>query len=285
MAGRSRILTYGLPLLAAAGLVSAVISIARNTPDRRLTETADLPPTQPSSADAEKSGPGAKRWIGAVGVIESASEEIAIGTQLSGVVDEVMVKAGDKVAKGDPLFRIDDLDYRVALSQAEASLAVAKADLPSNQKSIEQQRSVAEQVRATIEVLDAEVQRAEKDRDRGLALSNTGNLSRQSLDTRIADALKALGSLRSGRAAGPSPPTGKSPCLRLKRGKFWRASIKPRRSFARCDSTLKTRRFARRSMEPCCRSRCVRARLLRRGFSTRTAGHGRHQGAACARRH
>jgi multidrug resistance efflux pump len=134
-------------------------------------------------------------------VIESAAEEIAIGTRLSGVVDAVMVVAGAKVVKGDPLFRIDDRDYRVAVAQAEASLAVAKADLPANQKSIEQQRSIAEQVRAEIDVLEAEAERAEKDRDRALALIGKGNVTRQRLDTSVADALKAAGSLKAGRVA------------------------------------------------------------------------------------
>jgi multidrug resistance efflux pump len=198
MAGRSKLLSYGLPILAAIGLGTATVSIMRNTPERRLTEVANLPPTQP---DGGKTAHPAKLWIGAVGVIESASEEIAIGTRLSGVVDAVMVTAGAKVAKGDPLFRIDDRDYRVAVVQAEASLAAAKADLPANQKSIEQQQSVAEQVRAELDVFQAEVERAEKDKDRAVALIGKGNVTRQRLDTSVADALKAAGNLKVGRVA------------------------------------------------------------------------------------
>jgi multidrug efflux pump subunit AcrA (membrane-fusion protein) len=201
MSGRSKLLSYGLPVLAAIGLGTATVSILRNTPERRLTEVANLPPTQPADKDGGKTAHPAKLWIGAVGVIESASEEIAIGTRLSGVVDAVMVTAGAKVAKGDPLFRIDDRDYRVAVAQAEASLAVAKADLPANQKSIEQQRSVAEQVRAELDVFQAEVERAEKDRDRAVALIGKGNVTRQRLDTSVADALKAVGNLKAGRVA------------------------------------------------------------------------------------
>ncbi len=201
MAGRSKLLTFGLPILAVIGLGTAVVSITRNTPERGLTEVSNLPPTQPAEKDAGRTAHPAKLWIGAVGVIESASEEIAIGTRLSGVVDAVMVTAGAKVARGDPLFRIDERDYRVAVAEAEASLAVAKADLPANQKSIEQQRSVADQVRALVDVYQAEVQRAEKDRDRASALIGNGNITKQTLDTRMADALKAMGNLKASQAA------------------------------------------------------------------------------------
>jgi multidrug resistance efflux pump len=201
MAGRSKLLTYGLPLLAAIGLGTAVVSIVRNTPERRLTEVADLPPTQPGAGAGGRTGHPAKLWIGAVGVIESASEEIAIGTRLSGVIDAVMVTAGAKVAKGDPLFRLDDRDYLVGVAQAEAGLAVARADLFANEKAIEQQRAVAEQVRAALDVYEAEVQRAENDRDRAVALIARGNVTKQRLDTSVADALKAAGNLRAGRVA------------------------------------------------------------------------------------
>jgi multidrug resistance efflux pump len=201
MAGRSKLLSYGLPSLAALGFGTAVVSIIRNTPDRELTEITSQPPIQPSLRSDGAAVHSAERWIGAVGVIESSSEEISIGARLPGVIEKVMVKAGATVAKGDPLFSIDDRDYRVALAQAQAGLTVAKADLPANQKGIEQQRSVAEQVRASIDVFEAEQQRAEKDRIRGLTLSTTGNVSKQSLDNRVADALKAAGNLKAGRAA------------------------------------------------------------------------------------
>src|SRR5260221_9559163 len=42
------------------------------------------------------------------GVVEPWTENIAIGTHVAGVVQEVLVEVGQEVVKGAPLFRIDE---------------------------------------------------------------------------------------------------------------------------------------------------------------------------------
>lgn len=51
-----------------------------------------------------------------------------IGPEVRGVIEEVFVDEGDRVAAGDPLFRIDPEPYQVALRQAEAGLDLARAE-------------------------------------------------------------------------------------------------------------------------------------------------------------
>ena len=51
---------------------------------------------------------------------------VSVSSQVNGPVVEVRVKNGDRVKRGDLLFRIDPDTYRVALEQAEAQLAAAK---------------------------------------------------------------------------------------------------------------------------------------------------------------
>ena len=51
---------------------------------------------------------------------------VAVSAQVSGPVVEVAVKNGDRVKRGQLLFRIDSSSYRVALEQAEAQLAAAR---------------------------------------------------------------------------------------------------------------------------------------------------------------
>src|SRR5262245_17774778 len=72
------------------------------------------------------------RGIAAAGIVESRSENIAIGSALAGLVLEVYVpveKVGIEVAAGDPLFRVDDRQLRARLASLEANLAAAEAQL------------------------------------------------------------------------------------------------------------------------------------------------------------
>lgn len=52
-----------------------------------------------------------------------------VAAQVGGTVLEVLVQPGDEVAAGDVLLRLDPTDTRVALQRAEASLALAQAQL------------------------------------------------------------------------------------------------------------------------------------------------------------
>ena len=60
-------------------------------------------PVAPPVAAPEVS-PFASRVAGA-GLVEASTENIAIGTPTAGVVMEVLVKHGQQVKAGDPLFR------------------------------------------------------------------------------------------------------------------------------------------------------------------------------------
>jgi len=51
---------------------------------------------------------------------------VAVSAQVGGPVVEVAVENGDRVKRGDLLFRVDPAPYRVALEQAEAQLAAAQ---------------------------------------------------------------------------------------------------------------------------------------------------------------
>jgi HlyD family secretion protein len=70
--------------------------------------------------------------IGATGIIEAQSQNIAIGSALSGIVLEVHVpveRVGAHVKVGDALFRVDDRQLKAQLGLAEAKAAAARAQL------------------------------------------------------------------------------------------------------------------------------------------------------------
>jgi HlyD family secretion protein len=84
---------------------------------------ASVPPpvAPPSAAFTEQ--------IGAVGLVEASSENVAISVPVPGLVSAVHVKAGTAVRKGTPLFSLDDRDLRAELTLRQSNLEVAKARL------------------------------------------------------------------------------------------------------------------------------------------------------------
>jgi multidrug resistance efflux pump len=107
-----------LPLFAAVVLGFSILSIMRTQP---LQASAEPPVAPPSSSY--------KTRVAAVGLLECNTENISIGSQLPGIAAEVMVKVGDTVKAGAPLFRLDT-------RHLEAQLAEAKAQLGSRQAAV-----------------------------------------------------------------------------------------------------------------------------------------------------
>lgn len=68
-------------------------------------------------------------WVAGSGTLEASTQNIAVGAAVSGIVSEVCVQWGDRVALGDRLFTIDDRDLRARLGSAVASVHVAGATL------------------------------------------------------------------------------------------------------------------------------------------------------------
>ena len=109
-----------LPVLALIGIIGAALYIAFGLPDRSIAEPANEPP----KATGELAN--SARVAGA-GIVEPASEVINIGSALSGLVTDVRVAPGDRVAKGQPLFLVDARSARAQLSEANAAIQEARA--------------------------------------------------------------------------------------------------------------------------------------------------------------
>src|SRR3954447_16010103 len=74
---------------------------------------------------------GAYMWLTSGGSVSTDDAQIrqdivSVSPQVNGQVVEVFVRNGARVKRGDLLFRIDPQPYRVALEQAEATLASAE---------------------------------------------------------------------------------------------------------------------------------------------------------------
>ncbi len=58
----------------------------------------------------------------------AAKQTSNIGALTAGVIEEIFVKVGDRVTKGQPLFRTRRIDYELRLNEALSALEIAKAE-------------------------------------------------------------------------------------------------------------------------------------------------------------
>lgn len=148
-----------LPVAALVGLLVAVYVMLTGQPDRTLDDPAEKP------AHAEGALADAPRVAGS-GVVEPSSEMVSIGTSLSGLVTDVLVRPGDYVTRGQPLFTVDDRAQRARLEESRAAIAQAEAAIAEAVSATEtagRQLALYRQVEDAAAVSRAEVIRAEGD--------------------------------------------------------------------------------------------------------------------------
>lgn len=112
------LIRFGMPVLALFALSFAIVSTLRTTPK---VVHAEPPSTPPTSAFPDQ--------VGAVGLVEAASENIAVSLPVPGLVTRVAVQAGDMVQAGQLLFALDDRDLRAELAIRESAVALAQSKL------------------------------------------------------------------------------------------------------------------------------------------------------------
>ena len=109
---------YTLPILAAAGFLFASYTVVNSNKPVPIAPAL----VEPASAPFQN-------FIAGAGIIEPKNENIAIGSPLARLVSKVVVKVGDKITAGTPLFYLDDRENQAELAMKKADLAKAKADV------------------------------------------------------------------------------------------------------------------------------------------------------------
>jgi HlyD family secretion protein len=109
---------FVVPLVGVLMLGFAVVHVVRARTPRDI-----LPPPEPPARSTFSEA------VGAVGLVEASSENIAVSTPVSGLVVAVLVNAGDRVKAGQPLFALDDRDLQAELGVRRAGLEVARQRL------------------------------------------------------------------------------------------------------------------------------------------------------------
>ncbi len=200
-----------LPAAALIGIAVAVWLILVGLPDRSTAEPAEQPPKAVGDlADAPR--------VAGAGLVEPASEIIDIGSALSGLVTEVRVRPGDRVAKGDVLFLVDARAARAQLDQANAAIGEARAaiaEAAAAQKTARQQLALYRGLADPAAVSRAEVIRAE-----GEEAAATSRLS--VARARLASAQSAAAAARTEieRLVIRAPISGEILAVNIRAGEF-----------------------------------------------------------------
>jgi len=131
----------------------------------------------PTETDATAA---ARDLVAAPGRIEAVSENIQVGSEMTGRLVAMLVDEGDTVAAGQTLARLDDGDSRARVQSAEARLRMAEAEYTRlvNGARVEERREAdAQRLQA-----EAAVEQAEKELARRTRLFNDGAIAREELE-------------------------------------------------------------------------------------------------------
>ncbi|WP_027149120.1 efflux RND transporter periplasmic adaptor subunit [Methylobacter tundripaludum] len=124
---------YTLPILAAVGFFFAIYTVVNSNKSVPVAPAVAPPASAPF-----------KSFIAGAGIVEAKSQNIAIGTPLSGIVKTLAIKVGDKVKAGAPLFYLDDRDTRAELAVKHADLAKAQAGINEANASLKDTQSLSD---------------------------------------------------------------------------------------------------------------------------------------------
>jgi membrane fusion protein (multidrug efflux system) len=159
----------------AAGAGEAAKVELRARPSDRKPEawTSDEPPLVPAASDSVRPKKSLRRPLmfallplvlilggyfyvtgGAVMSTDNAyvqADMVGLSTDVSGIVTEVLVRDNQKVAKGDVLFKLDDLQFRLALNRAEAQIGNTRNDLMALQASYRNMQTQVGQAKTDVD--------------------------------------------------------------------------------------------------------------------------------------
>jgi membrane fusion protein (multidrug efflux system) len=106
---------------------------------------------------------------------------VEVRARVAGILEEVLFKEGMDVKKGQPLFLIQQAEYKAALETARATLAKAQADLTRAKDA-----SIVERVRAQLAQRQADLEKARQDVNRYKPLAEARAIPQQDMDTSVA---------------------------------------------------------------------------------------------------
>jgi membrane fusion protein, multidrug efflux system len=90
------------------------------------------------------------------------ADMVGLSTDVAGIVTQVLVHDNQKVAKGDILFKLDPLQFQLALDRAEAQVGNTRNDLVALQASYRNMQAQVEQAQKDVDFIMVNFQRQEQ---------------------------------------------------------------------------------------------------------------------------
>ena len=135
-------------------------------------------------------------------------DKVSISAEVGGRIVDVAVRENDVVKEGDLLFRIDPAPYRIAIEQADASIAAAQVRVASLQTEYQTTNVDIESAREDVAFYEKEYQRQSSlmqdgftTRARLQAAEHALSDARSRVAAALANAIKARAALATGSAA------------------------------------------------------------------------------------
>jgi len=170
------------------------------------------PPPRPVVTTLLRAGVAGEQ-VRLLGQVESGDATV-LRSQAAGVIEELLVIAGDRIDRGDAIATLDDVDQRLALAEAQADLSEAEAELAEAQSNLAEMKQgtrlkVIEQRKAELAAEAAAEAAARDNLTRVSNLVQEGALSERLLveaqaevDEAVSDRLAAEATLADAQA-GP----------------------------------------------------------------------------------
>jgi len=127
------------------------------------------------------------------------ADVVHVAAAVGGRVIELPVHENDAVHRGDLLFQIDPLPYRLALNQAAANLAVARAAVETQRRYVSTQRSASDIAAEQTRRAETNSGLSARTADRLRPLADKGYVPQQQLDQAEVAAHDATTSLRQAK--------------------------------------------------------------------------------------
>ena len=187
---------YILPLLAIVGFGLGIAMVIQGN----RSESAVQPVVQSARTPFSS-------YVFGPGIVEASTENIAVGTPVSGIVTAIYVKWGDRVKTGQALFKVDARDLDAQLLSANAKVKEVQAQLlPANAKvneaeatlaKVENRLRVGESLEPGVSISAEEMSNRQFDVGIDKAIRASAEAQIEQINTQIASAESQVGQIKS----------------------------------------------------------------------------------------
>ncbi len=142
------------------------------------------------------------------------ADKVGISTDVSGIVKEVDVTENEHVEAGRVLYRLDDLQFRLALERAEAQVGTARNDLNALKANYRDMQAQIKQARDDVGYFGTEFGRQQSLLRQSFASQSTFDTARRNLQNaqqKVASLNQQLGAIAATLNGDPDGPVEQNP--------------------------------------------------------------------------